>query len=160
MTKEENLLRIAEEVAYSSKGHYKSADWVSLSIKICIMFPIIISVALLTWQTLPVDLSRFLNCTALVFSLIALMSPVLNNQDKTAETIKNHMELGNGYLEIYKDIRILLTQGTVSDSDMNGIMDRVRSLDHKTSQFRIGFVARIWSKWRIESEMDLSWTKK
>lgn len=155
-----NLMRQAEEAAYSFKGHMKSADWVTWWLRICVGVPIIISVILLTWQGMNPELSRFLNCIAFIFSVLILTSPLLSNQDRAIATIKGHMDLGNDYLTLYKEIRDILSDSTPTKADMEKISQKMNELDKKTSSLRIGMVARKWSECVIEKEMDLDWIKK
>lgn len=155
-----NLMRIAEEAAYSAKGHMKSADWTQVSLRVFIGLPIIISIVLLSFQDINKDLSRLLNCVAFVFSMLAFTSPVLSNPEKAADLIEKHMTLGNDYLQVYKDIRNLVASGLTNNEEINKISDRMKDLDSRTGKLKIGFVARHWSRNKINSEMDLDWIEK
>ncbi len=153
----QNLMKYAQEAAYSSKGHFKSADWLSLSLKLYVGLPIIISIILLSWQNMASWASRLLNCVAFIFSSLAITSPLVNNQNQAIQTLENHMALGNGYLILFKSIRDISTQEIIRKEDIEQISNKMKELDEKTSKFRIGKAARLWSKCVIKREMDLDW---
>ncbi len=159
LDRRKNLMKYAEEAAWSSKGHLKSADWVSVSLKIYVGLPIIVAIILLSWQGMPSWASRLLNCIAFIFSSLALTSPLVNNQDQATKNVEDHMTLGNEYLQVYKDIRDLSTEETITKEAFDQISKRMKELDLKTNKLRIGSIARIWSKYTINGEMDLEWIK-
>ncbi len=155
-----NLMKYAEEAAYSSKGHLKSADWVSLSLKVYVTLPILASIILLCWQNMPIWLERTLNCIAFTFSTLALTSPLVSNQNQASQTIEDHMTLGNEYLDVYKEIRDMVSNGIITDEQSNQISSKMRTLDQRTNKLRISGAARCWSRCVINKEMDLDWIEK
>jgi hypothetical protein len=160
LTSRQNLMKHAEEVAYSSKGHFKSADWTKISLRIFISVPIILSIILIVYSDWPKEINRFLNCVSMIFSFLALASPLVNNQDQACKRVIDHMSLGNKYLDIYKQIRDLSTETTITNAQVAVISRKIRDLDKQTNDLRIPTVARIWSWVVIRYQMDLTWIEK
>jgi hypothetical protein len=157
LDKRQNLMKYAEEVAYSSKGHFKAADWTKMWTQLCIGVPILLSVVLIVYQTMDQALSRFLNCASMIFSILALMSPLVSNQDQACKKTDEHMNLGNAYLDLYTKIRNFSTEDAVTMEHIEEIAKIKRELDAKSNSLRISFIPRWWSKLRINKEMDLGW---
>ncbi|MFA6417255.1 MAG: hypothetical protein WCW61_03635 [Patescibacteria group bacterium] len=160
MNNQEILMKYAEEVAYSSKGHYKTASWIKTSLNIYILLPITLSVILIIFPDSPQLLSRLLNCFIFIFSILALTSPLVSNQEQAVKTISSHMTLGNEYLSIYKEIRNISAESQITKEIIDNIYEKVKSLDEKTSNLRISFAGRVISKCLIKKEMDLDWIYK
>lgn len=157
MTKRQNLMKYAEEVAYSSKGHFKAADWTKISTQVCIGLPLIFAVILIVYQDISQTWSRLLNCISMIFSLLALMSPLVSNQDQACKRTSDHMVLGNAYLDLYSEIRDVSTEETVTKEHIDQIAKKKRGLDAQTNVLRIPLVARLWSAFVIKKQMDLDW---
>lgn len=152
------VLKLAEETAYSSKGHFKSADWYKIRMNLYICIPV--STSLLTFGF---DLERMLTQTlsflGLVFSSLAFLS--VNSGTAMFEKIKGHMDLANSYLEIHKQIRTLFCDSSSITKDVvDKFQEMVSSLDRKSSYYQIGFIARVWSRWVIKREMNLDWLER
>jgi hypothetical protein len=160
INKQDNLLRYAEETAYSSKGHFKTADFLKISLRFYISVPIILSIVLIVYGDMPIALSRLFNCLSLIFSFLALTSPMVSNQDQACRKMEEHMSLGNSYLELHKEIRNLATEDSITKEQLNDISKKMVELDSKSKNFQISFIGRIWSKWRIKKEMNLEWIYK
>lgn len=157
LDKRQNLLKYAEEVAYSSKGHFKTADWTKISTQACIVVPLIFSVILIVYQDMAQAWSRALNAISMIFSMLALMSPLVSNQKQACKKTDEHMVLGNAYLDLYTRIRDISTEDTVTKEHINEIARTKRDLDARTNLLRITLIPRLWSKLRIKKEMDLDW---
>lgn len=157
MTKRENLMKYAEEVAYSSKGHFKAADWTKISTQVYIGLPLIFAVILIVYQDMSQTWSRLLNCISMIFSLLALMSPLVSNQDQACKRTSDHMVLGNQYLDLYSQIRDISTEVTVTKEHIDQISKKKRELDTQTHTLQIPLLARFWSWAVINKEMDLGW---
>lgn len=153
-------MKYAEESAYSSKGHFRTADWTKSSLKLYIGLPIILSIFIIIFPDMPIWLSRILSFLSIGSSIMALISPAISNQDSALKNVNDHMSLGNEYLALHKDIRNISTSITISDDQIKEVSRRIKLLDDKTNVLQISFAGRIWSKWRIEREMDLDWIKK
>ncbi|MCX6795785.1 MAG: hypothetical protein NT165_03640 [Candidatus Falkowbacteria bacterium] len=160
MDNRQNLMRYAEESAYSSKGHFRTADWIKSSLKLYIGLPIILSILIIIFPDMPIWLSRILSFLSIGSSIMALLSPAVSNQDSAFKNVNDHMSLGNEYLGLYKDIRNISTSNTISDDQIQEVVQRIKLLDEKTNFLHISFAGRIWSKLRINKEMDLDWIKK
>ncbi len=160
LSNKEILYSFAEETAYSSKGHFKTADWLRQSLMFYIVIPFITSAITLVFQV-PEPWQRIVSFAGFLFSFFALVSVWSSNRDKADLEIRKHMELGNKYLSIHKEIRILSAQsGELSSEKIQDLSKRINELDQETTTCTISFVGRWWSKIRINSEMDLDWLKK
>lgn len=154
--KNDNLYYIAEEVAYSAKGHFKTSDWIKISLSVYIFVPMVTSLLLLFFN-FEDFVSRFLSFLGLLFSMIALSSSMASNRDKANNRVKKHMELGNEYLEVFKKLRQMHSdEGGI---DLAQITARVGEIDKKTNNYKISFIGRWWAKIKINKEMDLSWIR-
>lgn len=151
-----NLLSLAEESAYSAKGHFKSADWVNYSVRFAIFFPLCISVYFLAFPSVG-QLSTIAATLSLLFSVIALTSPLIRDSERAVKEIEGHMALGNEYLSVHKSIRNKLPLENVTEDEVSQFSLQVSELDKKTDKLPIGVMARWWVKYRIDDEMDLSW---
>jgi hypothetical protein len=67
------------------------------------------------------------------------------------------MDLGNKYLELYKELRSRWANGEVSPEEAAAFRERLSALDRQTSQTRISLVGRYWAKWTLKSEVDTGW---
>lgn len=159
MDKKKNLYQIAEEAAYSSKGHFKTADWIKISLMLYIGVPLVTSVILLIFQ-LGDMATRILSFFGFLFSIIAMTSVAANNRDKTSETIKKHMDLGNKYLDLHKQVRVEATKADIDTSALTSFTQKIAELDRETADLHICFAGRLWSKMCIKKEMDLDWLYK
>jgi hypothetical protein len=159
MIKDE-LKRMVIETAYSSKGHFKTADAMGLSLVAYVTIPMITSL-LQAFFTFPDWADKSLSFTGFLFSFLALSSVLANNRDKANRSIETHIDLGNKYLEVYKEIRVCLTDvDKVTTEMLTAWQSRISALDGRTSKSKISFAGRIWSKFKIKKEMDLHWTDK
>lgn len=156
----QNLMKYAEETAYSSKGHFKSADWVKTSLVVYIVLPIIISIVIITFLNLQGWLSRLLGSISLISSILALASPLVSNQEQALKMINEHMALGNEYLVIHKEIRNLSTHEQITNDQIEYITEKIKLIDIRTDKIQISFMGRLWSKLKINKEMDLGWIEK
>lgn len=153
----EEIKRMVIETAYSSKGHFKTADWMAISLASYICVPLATSLVSALFALSDAAL-RVVSFLGLFFSYLALSSVLANNRDKANRSIETHIDLGNKYLEIYKELRILTTDMSVVRADtLTALQRRISELDRATAKCKISFVGRWWSKLRIYSEMDLHW---
>lgn len=156
-THAEELKRIAIETAYSSKGHFKTADWTSWSLASYVAVPMATSLIQALF-TLPDIWDRALSLLGLLFSFLALTSLLASNRDRANRTIETHMDIGNKYLEIHKEIRILMANPDgITSEQLIELQRRVSELDRNSRRYRISLIGRLWSKMRIKEEMDLGW---
>lgn len=153
----DELKRMVIETAYSSKGHFKTADSMGLSLGAYVAVPMITSI-LQTLFIFPELVNKILSFVGFLFSFLALNSVLASNRDKANRSIETHIDLGNKYLEIYKEIRVRLTDVSNVTTDMlAGWQSRISDLDRRTSKSKISLIGRLWSKLRIKEEMDLHW---
>ncbi len=159
LNQKDNLLKYAEETAYSSKGHFKTADFNKISLRSLIIIPIVLSVVLIIYSDIPQAVSRLLNLATMICAILALTSPLVSNQDQACKRIDEHMSLGNSYLELHKEIRNLVAKGGATEVQLGEITKKMVALDQQSRSFHISFIGRLWSKCAINKEMDLKWIK-
>lgn len=156
-TTKDEIKRMIIETAYSSKGHFKTADWMGLSLAAYVTVPMVTSL-LQVFFTFPTWAENALSFAGFLFSFLALSSVLASNRDKANRSIEAHIDLGNKYLEIYKEIRVHLTNiNAITTDTLSGWQNRISALDHQTSKSKISLIGRLWSKFRIKEEMDLQW---
>lgn len=160
LNNQEILMKYAEEAAYSSKGHFKTADWLKISLGLYICLPIILSIILIIFSDAPQWLNKLLSCLSIIFSILALTSPMVSNQVLATKTISEHMSIGNEYLDIYKKIRNISNESEVVKETIDNFSEQIKLLDKKTNNLRISFAGRIISRLLITKEMDLNWIYK
>jgi|SRR5581483_1958648 len=157
LTRRENLLKYAEETAYSSKGHFKTADFNKISLRFYIIVPIVLSIFLIIYPGLPQEIIRILNLLNIIFAILALTSPLVSNQDQACKRIDEHMSLGNSYLALHKEIRNLAAEAEITKEQLDEITKKMSELDHQSRSLHISFFGRLWSKFTIHKEMDIEW---
>lgn len=148
------------ETAYSSKGHFKTADWMRLSLAALIVVPLLTSLVQAFFK-LPEAVGNVLSFIGLLFSCLALTSVLAANKNKADEAMIGHTKLGNEYLALHKEMRVYATDGSSPTADqLAGWQSKISELDAQTSENPISFMGRVWSKFRIVEEMDLQWLVK
>jgi hypothetical protein len=159
-TMKDELKRMVIETAYSSKGHFKTADAMGLSLAAYVTVPMVTSL-LQAFFGFPDWANKTLSFVGFLFSFLALSSVLATNRDKANQSIENHIDLGNKYLEIYKEIRVRLTDiNTVTTDMLSAWQGRISDLDRRTSKSKISLIGRWWSALRIKEEMDLHWVEQ
>jgi hypothetical protein len=159
LTPQQLLYQMAEDTAWSFKGHMKTADGYGFTLACLIVVPLVTSLLVLIFD-LPVFLQRIAAAMGFLFSSLALTSTLATNREKADQTISAHMELGNKYLDLHKEIKVLATDITTIDQEkLIGLQKKVGELDAQTSKLRITLIGRWWSWWKINKEMDLTWIK-
>jgi hypothetical protein len=159
LRKDELLRQLAEESIYSAKGHYKTADWLNVSLAGYIFIPLTTSLLLLLF-TFPDLLQRILSFLGFLFASLALNSAINNNKDKGNKKIENHQSLGDKYLDLYKRLRTLYADlDNVTVGNLKNIQKELSQLDN-TKSLHISFMGRLWSKSTIKKEMDMDWLYK
>ena len=156
-TIKDELKRMIIETAYSSKGHFKTADWMGLSLATYIVIPTVTSL-LQVFYVFPDFIDRSLSFLGFLFSFLALSSVWANNRNEADRSIEMHVNLGNKYLAIHKEIRVLLADiNNINTGILSDLQTRISEIDQKTSKCKINFAGRWWAKFRIKEEMDLNW---
>ncbi len=154
------LYQLAEEAAYSAKGHFKTADWMGISASVYIFVPLITSIVTLIFKVPEVP-QRIISFVGFLFSLIALVSVWANNREKCDQTIKKHHDLANRYLEICKQVRSEIFSGqTIANNAIQNFQSSISQLDRESGEYPIGLMGRMWSRLVINREMDLDWLYK
>ena len=158
-TPQQLLYQIAEESAWSFKGHMKTADGYGFTLASLIVVPLITSLLVLIFD-LPAFFERFASAIGFLFSALALTSTLATNKEKAYKTISDHMELGNKYLNLYNKIKVLATDiENVNQEKLTHLQQKIGELNNQTSKLRITLIGRLWSRWTINKEMDLDWLK-
>lgn len=160
LNKKELLYQLAEEAAYSFKGHMKTADWIGVAIAFYIFIPMVTSLLVLIFS-LPSFWQKIASLFGFLFAALALNSSLANNRRETDQIVRKHMELGNRYLALYNEIKVIATDiENLNQVELSQLQQKIDELNTETNRLRIGFVGRWWSKWKIRTEMDLDWLYK
>lgn len=159
LTQKQLLYQMAEEMAWSFKGHMKTADGYGFTLACLIVVPLITSLLVLIFD-FPVSIQRIAAAMGFLFSSLALTSTLATNKEKADQTISAHMELGNKYLDLYNEIKVLATDiTTLNQTKLSELQKKVGELNAQTDKLRITLIGRWWSHWKINKEMDLGWIK-
>lgn len=157
LTRKQLLYQLAEEAAYSFKGHMKTADGYGFTLASLIVVPIVTSLLVLIFE-LPVVVQKIAAAAGFLFSSFALMSSLATNKEKADQTITGHCKLGNKYLELYNEIKLAATDiDSLDQQKLERFQKRIGELNSETGEYRITLIGRWWSWWKIEKEMDLKW---
>ncbi len=157
LTQKELLYQMAEESAYSFKGHMKTADGYGFTLASLIVVPIVTSLLVLIFELPPV-VQKIAAAAGFLFSSIALMSTLATNKEKADQTIAAHTKLGNKYLDLYNEIKLAATDiDSLNQAKLAHFQKRIGELNCETGEYRITLIGRWWSWWKIEKEMDLKW---
>ena len=159
LTKKQLLYQMAEETAWSFKGHVKTADGYGFTLACLIFVPLITSLLVIIFD-FPIFIQKLFATIGFLFSAFALTSTLATNKEKADETISSHMKLGNKYLDLYNEIKVLATSiETVDQQKLSELQRKLGILNMETSNLRITLIGRWWSCWKINKEMDLVWLK-
>lgn len=159
LTPTQLLYQMAEETAWSFKGHMKTADGYGFTLACLIVVPLVTSLLILIFD-FSVFIQRIAAAMGFLFSSLALTSTLATNKEKADQTISAHMELGNKYLDLYNEIKVLATDiPTINQEKLSELQRKVGELNTQTSKLRITLIGRWWSRWKIDKEMDLDWIK-
>lgn len=151
---------MAEEAAWSFKGHMKTADGYGFTLACLIFIPLTTSLLVLIFD-LPGFFQKIAAALGFLFSALALTSTLAANKERAEQTISAHMELGNKYLDLYNEIKVLATDiESVDQPKLNQLQKKAAELNTQTNKLRITLIGRLWSWWRINKEMDIAWIKK
>lgn len=151
-TLDSNIKSIAEDCAYSFKGLYKQSDIKEKYTNLLILFPLSYSVVLLVFPDISgKEVGKIFSIITLIFSFLILIG------NKSSENITKYRELANEYKKLYDKLHLLNGKPESTYEEIKSILDEKNALDEKTSQYPIGFFARILSKTFIRCEMDLKW---
>ena len=160
LSKKELLYQLAEESAWSFKGHMKTADAYGFTLASLIVVPLLTSVIVLIFD-LPIFIQKICALAGFLFSTFALMSTFATNKEKADQAIKGHVELGNKYLDLYNEIKVSATDiSSLDQTKLSQFQKKIGELNTKTGDYRITLMGRWWSWWKIEKEMDLKWLYK
>lgn len=147
---EKYLKSMAENVAYTFKGLYKTSDWLENSYKILLIFPIILCIGILAFDLylpkIALDILAFLSLASTIY--------LVCNQ-KEYEKINDYRELANEFKSIYDELEMQYKSANISGlKEING---KIGELNKKTSELSISLMGRFLSKRAIEKEMNLDW---
>lgn len=157
LTRKDLLYQLAEETAYSFKGHMKTADGYGFTLACFIAVPLLTSLLILIWD-IPLVIQRIAGAAGFLFSALALNSTLATNKEKADKTIEAHTDLGNKYLALYGEIKVAATNiESLDQAKLDYFQKRIAELNTETTKLRITFIGRWWSKLAIEKEMDVKW---
>lgn len=139
----------AENVAYTSKGLFKTADWLKIQCNVCITVIFLIGLILLGFN-IPIFFSKILGIVSIMISIVLLRN------EKDFRKSEGYYRLANRYLAVYKELQGMYHQKASSDGLQN-IREQIKKLDEETYNYPISMVGRWWSKRVVKSEMNLDW---
>ena len=149
----ETLKHFGECTAYSSKGHFKSADFR----RILNYFLIIINIIFSVFAMLDI-----FNDTAIkimgAFSLCASILIMMYQSKEESDFINNSMKAGEEYLKLHNDILLTFTKGNYTYENAEEIKEKVNKLNSKKKP-SISLIGKYWAKNSIENtgEMNIWW---
>ncbi len=149
----ETIQYFGECTAYSAKGHFKSADLRRILTYLFAITNIIFSIlSLLDFVSLAV--TKWLGAACLFSSFKLLMYSTKDEADFASSSMK----AGEEYLKLHNDILVLHSSGSVTQSDLELIKERLNELNTKPRP-PISFFAKYWAKYSIEKmgEMNIWW---
>lgn len=139
----------AENVAYTSKGLFKTADWLKIQYKVCILSTFLIGLVLLGFN-ISILFPKFLGIVSIMISIALLLN------EKDFKKSEGYYRLANRYLSIYKDLQEMYYQGG-NPERLQNLREQIKKLDKETSNYPISKGGRWWSKRVVKSEMNLDW---
>lgn len=140
----------AENVAYTMKGLFKTADFLSFFYTSCVFLSFLLGLILLVFQINE-------NISKIIGIFVLLLGMALLKYDTPFQKIDGYRELANEYLATYKDLYFAYMNDKYDN--ISSIRDSIKILDKRTTQFPIHYFGRIWSKYAIKNEMDFNWLK-
>lgn len=154
------LCAFAEDTVYSFKGHLKTADWMRISKRLYLIFPILGSMILLILDIKEIYESLLL-IMILLFSFLAFGSDESWSTGKTQSYITRHRIVARKYEDLYSQIRVMVENQKVIDLEtVKDIQNKKSSIDADVAELPITLIGRYWSKLTIKKEKDISWICK
>lgn len=143
----QELKNMAEGLAYTSKGLFKTADILKLEYKILLGISIFVSIL-----TLAFDMHQVIVKVLGVLSLFASIWMMINENNQ--HKVSQYMELGNDFLTLYYEVeKSYFDNATPSDT----IYQKRDELIKMTRDLPIFLLAKKWVDKVIVKEMNLQW---
>lgn len=156
-TCKKKLQRLGEDVAYTFKGLYKTADSIDFLYNIFLIIPVILSVLCLGFEeNLPHWIIKIVSCLSLIAVFILLFKKKYFSENK----IERYRKLANEYKDIYDEIESYYyscNENEDINKNIDSIMNKISKLRQKTVELPINILGRFLSKRKINEEMDLGW---
>lgn len=145
---------IAEDCAYTFKGLYKQSDIKEKYINHLILCPLGYSIVLLVFPEISTQIiGKIFAIITLIFSILLLVG------NKSSENIVQYRKIANSYKALYDELYLLFQNPNTTENDLEKIINEKRELNDMTSQYPIGFIARLLSRLVIKKEMNIQWLK-
>ena len=150
MNEQKSIKNMGENLAFTAKGLFKTADILKLEYKILLSISILFSLLGLAFD-IDATWVKILGVISIFATIYILINE--NNQHKVSE----FMKLGNDYLTLYDEVEKHYYNGV--ESLPEELYKRKEILQEKTSLYNISILAKIWVDKTIYKEMNLDWTK-
>lgn len=149
----ETLKHFGECTAYSSKGHFKSADFR----RILNYFLIIINIIFSVFAMLDIFNDTTIKIMG-AFSLCASILIMVYQSKEESDFINNSMKAGEEYLKLHNDILLTFTKGNYTYENAEEIKEKVNKVNTKKKP-SISLIGKYWAKNSIENkgEMNIWW---
>ena len=146
---------MGESAAYSTKGHFKSADGRRALVRWLIITTIVTSAAALLGDLIPEKFQRGINALALASSIALLYFQTKSDADYVTES----MQAGNKYLTLHNDIRDAYEDGINDRDQITALRKRLSDLN-ESKRPNIGSYAKRRAKRSIEKKGEMTaWWK-
>lgn len=144
---QQELKNIGESLAYTAKCLFKTADILKVQYKVLLGISIFVSLISIAYDMNPY-LAKFLGIVSVFASVWLLI--VENSQHKVIQ----YMSLGNEYLNLYGEVERCYHNSLSLTDD---IYERRATLNEKTKEISISWLAKKWVDKVIKEEMNLQW---
>lgn len=151
------LRQYGEDTAYSSKGHFKSAEFIRFRRRALLIINLILAILTIIDVLPPGIWPKLLSALALCVSIFLLVSDL----EKEPEEFRAHHRFGNDYLALHKEIAhafYMVADGGPTMSPQE-ILKKINGLNSDIKRPPISFIGRRLSKFAIEytKEMQPWW---
>ena len=144
-----------ENTAYSTKGHFKTADLKRKWIKALIVINLLFAIFTLIDE---IDNAIILK----IFGVISLISSVLilvYESQENKNSVSNHMKIGDEYLNIHYELQELFHKENISEQELEQVSKKLKRINQKEKPI-INGIAKKNAKKAIEEKNEMKkWWK-
>ena len=148
-TYDNELCGYAEDTAYATKVHFKSADIIKIGKNFLVIGTFILPLLTLTGFELSTIVLNSISIVSLFFSILLLLYSRLLDAERRAAFIR----VGNEYLDLHKEIQIAYYDGC-SKKTILKIREKLRDLNKNVHMDPI-FGAKNLAKYSIEKQEEM-----
>lgn len=148
--KSKTTKQLAEDVAYTFKGLYKTSDLIEIFYNFSLITSIILGLILIAFR-IEIEIAQMVSIFALFLTLLPLI------YQNYVKKVSHYRILANKFKDIYDEIRRRNNNGNFKTSDLLKGISKIRQ---QTSDYPINFIAKIWVTRTIDKEMDLGWLRE